>query len=385
MRRLRVAAALVGAGVVSAVFAGGASAVAPVPLPIIVIRQTQPVVATRISLTATGSTTLAGLITSDAGKSVSLTAHVWDWSGNPVAGPAVTFTILEGPNAGASLPATPNKSGTSATQLSSSKPGTDVVQATFTDGLEIHKSNRALIEWHTGPPATPLPSPATLHVTPGCFQPTVAVTRVSDAFKSSKLASAKPPPADTGTITVTGTDFNPFSAVLITFDAGPGGRPQNFTALTDGFGFFSRDIQVTEPGEGAHIVRADDFKEREAQATYNLPCSQGNIALDPPIGPPGFVTYVVGRNFPANGVIQLLNWSSPDLASPLNKLPITIGADGNFRLPVMILYHDLLGPRMLRAVVQDPNANEGNAQIEADAPFLVTPGRAQPGDLVLRR
>ena len=385
MRRLRLAAALIGAGVVSAVFAGGASAVAPVSLSIIVIHQTQPVVATRISLTTTGSTALAGLITSDAGKSVSLTAHVWDWSGNPVAGPAVTFTILEGPNAGVSLPATPNKSGTSATQLSSSKPGTDVVQATFSDGLEIHKSNRALIEWHTGPPASPLSSPATLHVTPGCFQPTVAVARVSDAFKSSKLASAKPTPPDTGTITVTGTDFNPFSAVLITFDAGPGGRPQNFTALTDGFGFFSRDIQVTEPGEGSHIVRADDFKEREAQATYNLPCSQGNIALDPPIGPPGFVTYVVGRNFPANGVIQFLNWSSPDLASPLNKLPITIGADGNFRLPVMILYHDLLGPRMLRAVVQDPNANEGNALIEADAPFLVTPGRAQPGDLVLRR
>jgi hypothetical protein len=378
MRRLRLAAAVVVAGLLGVTSVAVSAAT---PQTILVIRATQPIIATRISLTP------AGFITAKAGTPVTLTARVWDWSGNPLSGPKVTFAILEGPNAAAPLNATPNTNGSSTTQVASSRPGTDVVQATFSDGLEIHKSNRALIEWQTGPPATALRSPAALHVTPGCFQPTVAVARVSDAFKSSKLASAKPAPApaDTGSITVTGTDFNPFSAILITFDAGPGGRPQNFTALTDGFGFFSRDIQVTEPGEGSHIVRADDFKEREAQATYNLPCSQGNIALDPPIGPPGFVTYVVGRNFPPGGIIQFLNWSSPDLASPLNKLPITIGADGKFRLPVMILYHDLLGPRILRAVVQDPLANEGNALIEADAPFLVTPGRAQPSDLVLRR
>jgi hypothetical protein len=386
MRRLRLAAALILAGIASAVFAGGASAISRVPTPILVIRQTQPIIATRISLTATGSPAFAGLIVSDAKQAVSLTAHVWDWNGNPLPGPAVTFTILEGPNAGASLAATPNKSGSATTQLSSKKPGTDVVQATFTDGLEVHKSNRALIEWHTGPPAAALRSPAALHVTPTCFQPTVALARVSDTLKSvTPKNKAGAPPADTGTITVTGTDFNPFTVVLITFDAGPGGRPQNFVAQTDAFGFFSRDIQVTEPGEGSHIVRADDFKEREAQATYNLPCSQGNIALDPPIGPPGFVTMVVGRNFPPGSVITLLNWSQPDLASPFPKLPITIGADGNFVIPVLILYHDLLGPRTLRAIVQDKTAGEGGALIEADAPFLVTPGRAQPDDFVQRR
>lgn len=379
MRGFRLAAAVLVAGVASATTIGASAAT---PLPIIVVRPAppQPIIATRISLTP------SGFLIQNAGTPLSLMAHVWDWRGNPLSGPKVTFTILEGPNVGTPLQASDNTKGTSSTQLSSSKPGTDVVQATFSDGLEIHKSNRALIEWHTGPPAAPLRSPAALHLTPTCFQPTVALARVSDTLKSvipkNKTAA---PAADSGTISVTGTDFNPFSQVLITFDAGPGGRPQNFVAQTDAFGFFSRDIQVTEPGEGSHIVRADDFKEREAQATYNLPCSQGNIALDPPIGPPGFVTMVVGRNFPPGSVLTVLNWSQPDLASPFPKLPITIGADGAFRLPVLILYHDLLGPRMLRTTVQDKTAGEGGALIEADAPFLVTPGRAQPDDFVLRR
>jgi hypothetical protein len=35
--------------------------------------------------------------------------------------------------------------------------------------------------------------------------------------------------------------------------------------------------------------------------------------------------------------------------------------------------------------VQDNNQDEGGALIEADAPFLVTLGRSQPDDLVLRR
>ena len=61
------------------------------------------------------------------------------------------------------------------------------------------------------------------------------------------------------------------------------------------------------------------------------------------------------------------------------------GADGTFQFPILILYHDALGFRTLRAIVQDANPDEGNALVEADAPFFVTLGRAQPDDLVLRR
>ena len=183
---------------------------------------------------------------------------------------------------------------------------------------------------------------------------------------------------------MTGDNFNPFSAVLITFDAGPGGSPQSFEAQTDVFGHFSHDIPLTMPAEGLHLVRADDFRQREADAIYTIPCFQPSVALDPPIGPPGFVTAVVGSGFPANSTIAVLNWQPPALLSPL---PATIKTDANgaFQFPLLVLYHDLLGPRLVQAVVANPFGDRAGSPIEADAPFLVTPGRAQPSDFVLRR
>jgi hypothetical protein len=395
MRATRVAAAAMVAGLASAVsFAPNfiAASASPCVQPSRIISilpptllhplppPPPPLIATRISLSP-GSVTANAV----AGCAVTLTANPIDWKGTALPVGRVTFAILDGPNAGAPLTGSKNANGTSwSVQLSSNKPGTDVVQATFTDGLEIHKSNRAFVQWQTGPPARPIDSPARIQVTPDCFQPAVAESRASDTLKGVK-AKAVSQAAQTSTITVTGTDFNPFTAVLITFDAGPGGKPQNFTAQTDGFGVFSQSIQVTEPTEGVHIVRADDFREREAQATYRLPCWQGDIALNPPIGPPGFVTLVVGRNFPPNSSIQFLNWTAPDIKSPFPKGAISTDATGGFQFRVMILYHDELGPRTLQAAVQDSVPGEGNALIVADAPYLVTLGRSQPGDFVERR
>src|SRR2546429_9981563 len=80
----------------------------------------------------------------------------------------------------------------------------DVVQATFPDGLEVHKSNRSFIAWQSGTPATAIASPAAITVTPGCFQPTTAVTLASDTFKPGsprappKPSARGPPPAPPG-------------------------------------------------------------------------------------------------------------------------------------------------------------------------------------------
>src|SRR5439155_1311047 len=79
-----------------------------------------------------------------------------------------------------------------------------------------------------------------------------AVKLSSDTFKAlaprttpkpARTPAASPSP-EVGTTTITGDNFNPFSAVLVTFDAGPGGLPQSFEAQTDVFGHFSRTIQV---------------------------------------------------------------------------------------------------------------------------------------------
>jgi hypothetical protein len=380
MRRVPLAAAAVGAGILIATLFGGRALAAQIGL-----SATFP--ASRIQVdTAPTTLKMPGPTT--------VTAIVEDWHGATIPKVPVSFSILSGPNRGKSLPAaTTNKDGRAILTYSNSfEPGIDAIQASFTDGLEVHKSNRHFVLWLSGPPATAILSPATIRLTPTCFQPATAVIAASNAFKKvaprttpkpSPGAAAAPAPEKT-TANVTGDNFNPFSAVLITFDAGPGGSPQSFEAQTDVFGHFGRDIPLSMPAEGLHLVRADDFRQREADAVYTIPCFQPSVALDPPIGPPGFVSTVVGSGFPANSIIVVLNWQPPALRSPL---PVTIktDADGAFQFPILVLYHDLLGPRLLQAIVANPFGDRAGSAIEADAPFLVTPGRAQPSDFVLRR
>ena len=380
MRRVQMAAGAIGLGVLIASLFGGRALAAQIGL-----APTFP--PTRIQVDPAPATlNMPGPTT--------VTALVEDWHGATIPKVPVTFVILSGPNKGKALPSlTTNSDGRAVLSYSNSgEPGIDVIQASFTDGLELHKSNRHFVLWLSGPPATAIRSPATISVTPNCFQPATAFRTASDTFRAlaprttpKASPAASPPAAETTTINVSGDNFNPFSPVLLTFDAGPGGRPQSFEAQTDPFGHFSRDIQVTEPAEGLHLIRADDFRQREADDTnYQIPCFQPSVALDPPIGPPGFVTTAVGSGFPANSTIVVLNWQSPALRSPL-PLTIKTDANGSFQIPVLILYHDLLGPRMLQAIVANPFGERAGAAIEADAPFLVTPGRTQPSDFVLRR
>jgi len=384
VRRLRLAVATVGAGaVIIAAFSGTlfahANLAAGFP-------------ASRIRLDpATSSVSMPG--------PANLTATVVDWKGGPVKGAVLSFTIISGPNKAQKLPsATTDKTGQAGLRYSDTgEPGVDVIQATFTDGLEIHKSNRPFVTWLSGPPATSISSPATITLTPACFQPSGAAKEASNVLKpAAPRPTAKgttkpkptpvppvvtPPPYAVG---VVGENFGPFSAVLVTFDAGPGGTAESAQAQTDGFGHFAITLSVRQRAEGRHLVRADDFRQREADAIYTVPCFQPSVALNPPIGPPGFVTMAVGSGFPANSKIVDLNWASPSLASPLPKVLMT-DASGGFSFPVLILYHDGIGPRTIQAIVPNPFGAQAGSAIEADAPFLVTLGRPQPPDFVLRR
>jgi hypothetical protein len=380
MRSLRLAAAAILAGAVVVAVLGGAALAAPVGL-------APGFPASRIKLDPPSTPiNMPGPIT--------LTATIVDWRGAALRDVPVAFANVTDPQKPSQLgKGTTDRAGHVAFAYSNSKePRIDAIQATFTDGLEVHKSNRSFIAWLSGAPATAIASPSAITVTPGCFQPATAVTLASDTFKPGSprvtpRATTKPTPAPapvTYTINVDGVNFNPYSAVLVTFDAGPGGTPESFERTTDVFGHFNLDIQVRSRSEGVHLVRADDFRQREADATYRIPCFQPSVALDPPIGPPGFVTYAVGTGFPANASIVLLNWGAPALRSPLPK-NIKTDRSGAFQIPILVLYHDLLGPRMLQAIVANPFGERAGSAIEADAPFLVTPGRSQPTDLVLRR
>jgi len=382
MRSLRLAAVAILAGAVAMAVLGGAALAAPATLG-------QGFPATRIKLDpASTPLNMPGPIT--------LTAAVVDWRGAGVRNVTVIFANVTDPQKPSQLgKGTTDRAGhVTLVYANSKEPRIDVVQATFTDGLEVHKSNRVFVAWQSGPPAAAIASPAAITVTPGCFQPATAVTLASDTFKpGTPRATPKPRPTPTPaaappvtyTITVDGVNFNPYSAVLVTFDAGPGGTPESFERTTDVFGHFTLDIQVRSRSEGVHLVRADDFRQREADTTYRIPCFQPAVALDPPIGPPGFVTNAVGTGFPPNASIVFLNWGTP--AALRSPLPKNIKTDGNgsFQIPILVLYHDLLGPRMLQAIVANPFGERAGSAIEADAPFLVTMGRSQPTDLVLRR
>jgi hypothetical protein len=387
MRSLRLAAAAILAGSLVVAVLGGAALATPANLG-------QGVPASRIKLEpASTPVSMPGSIT--------LTATVVDWRGKPVRNVPVVFTNVTDPQKPSQVgKATTDTAGHATFALSNNKePRIDVMQATFTDGLEVHKSNRAFIAWQSGAPATAIVSPAAITVTPECFQPATAVSLASDTFKPGSPRAApkiparvRPAPTPTPsaspsvayTITVDGVNFNPYSAVLVTFDAGPAGTPESFERTTDVFGHFTLVIQPRSRTEGVHFIRADDFRQREADATYRIPCFQPSVALNPPIGPPGFVTSAVGTGFPPNATIAFLNWGTPALRSPLPK-NITTDANGSFQIPILVLYHDLLGPRMLQAIVANPFGERAGSAIEADAPFLVTPGRSQPTDLVLRR
>src|SRR4030088_132293 len=98
--------------------------------------------------------------------------------------------------------------------------------------------------------------------------PTAAALQLSPAC--GPAAPGTPP---VYTIAVTGVNFNPFTAVLVTFDADTGGTPESFDTTTDGFGGSQLPIKPARRPAGSPLVRADDFREREATATFTVTCA----------------------------------------------------------------------------------------------------------------
>ena len=97
----------------------------------------------------------------------------------------------------------------------------------------------------------------------------------------------------------------------------------------------------------------------------------GILRLDPPTGPAGIVTIATGEGFPANAPV-VLTWSVGITPTPLQ--PVFTDANGGFTAQVLVLPHDIEGPRTLRAVA----TLSGVPAAPATAAFLVVPGTAAP-------
>lgn len=224
------------------------------------------------------------------------------------------------------------------------------------------------------------------------------------------LASAAPaaadPPATPAAITLTptcapklgkihvdGVNFNPFNDVLVTFDAGTGGQPESFATETDGFGRFGIDITPQAARTAVtYQVRADDFRLREATATFTVPCAAPpppppppttftpRLVIFPPLGPPGFVTTVTGTGFPPGEPVTL-QWDRGILDVEGPK-PLTSDGSGGFTRQILIFHHDVRGARVLSA---SPGPGAASSYVAPAAQFLVVPGTLQPGDFANRR
>jgi hypothetical protein len=100
------------------------------------------------------------------------------------------------------------------------------------------------------------------------------------------------------------------------------------------------------------------------------------LELDPPTGPPGFVTMAVGSGFPPGGIVGLA-WSrgiTPTLP------PIVADGDGRIRVQVLIFHHDVLGDRQLTA-----SPAGGPTFNPAVAGFRVSTAPSQPPSSVVLR
>lgn len=93
----------------------------------------------------------------------------------------------------------------------------------------------------------------------------------------------------------------------------------------------------------------------------------------PPIGKPGFVTSVRGKDFPP-GVPVRFAWKPGITAAAAPTVPLP---DGTFIGQLLILAKDQTGPRTITA------SGPGFSPVRTD--FLVVSGTIQPPDVVTRR
>ena len=97
--------------------------------------------------------------------------------------------------------------------------------------------------------------------------------------------------------------------------------------------------------------------------------SKVTFRVDPPLGPPGFVTTAIGEGFPP-GALVALRW---DRGITATMQPIVVGPDGSFKTGVLIFHNDVEGARKLRA-----SSAGGTPFTAASASFLVVIPTGQP-------
>ncbi|WSW30353.1 hypothetical protein OG698_14365 [Streptomyces sp. NBC_01003] len=130
---------------------------------------------------------------------------------------------------------------------------------------------------------------------------------------------------------------------------------------------------LTTQVTGKLTTTGTDADPGDNSARQRLRILQPKIVAVPPIGKPGFVTSVRGKDFPP-GVPVRFRWKPGITAAAAPTVPKT---DGTFIGQLLILTKDQTGPRTITA------SGPGFSPVKTD--FLVVNGSVQPPDEVTRR
>jgi uncharacterized repeat protein (TIGR01451 family) len=121
----------------------------------------------------------------------------------------------------------------------------------------------------------------------------------------------------------------------------------------------------------ATVSSAFDLNSSNNTASVTSRVIDPRLDVTPDLGTLGFVPFAVGTDFPPNAPVQL-HWRPG-----LGVRTVVAGPDGTFRVPMLVLPHDLQGPRTLVATALQPEL-PATAFLDTSTNFLVVPATAQP-------
>lgn len=220
--------------------------------------------------------------TQKLGAPVTVTATINGPDGQPAANQVVTFTVASGPDAGSHGTAVTDASGNASfTFTDTTTPGTDVVQAGFTDSIGVNRTSgsfQVVFVGDTTPPTLILPSPITVDATsPSGAVVTYTVTATDPDNSPSQLTIKCTPVSGStfaiGTTTVNCTASDPsgnsasgsFQVVV----KGAAAQVVDLISLVDSFHLSPQGIQTGFDSQ-LQAVQADLQANNIAQACSDL-------------------------------------------------------------------------------------------------------------------
>src|SRR2546428_22535 len=279
----------------------------------------------------TGSTSSSRTITINTNSQITAVYRTTALSLNPTSGPAGTKVTISGRNFAANSGITISYDNNAITTT----PATITTDSTggFTGSITVPSSSAAGTHTVKATDASANSASASFTVT---TPPPPPVAKISLNPSSG--------PAGT-TVTVTGTNFSPNSAInTVTYD-GTSVTTNPPIIQTDSSGGFSATFAVPSASNpGSHTVNATDASSNSASASFTV--TTPAITLNPNSGPTGTIVNISGSNFAANSGITI---SYDNNAVTTNPATITTTSIGSFTASITEPSSSGAGPPNVKA------------------------------------